>query len=186
MAFLDLIKQFLENSDISKIFGLDSKTTLEIVVGSLIIGLVALTVYYYVYKPNKEWHKLKYFEKSIIAFIVGFSSFLFVFYIIAILGLFLRDKSFDKLFSQTLFLGPFFYFSFFSIVYNKFNKSNKNLIFIKKFINFSFFSIFGLNYTLFILITLYVQFYFTAVLEVILAILFLYLIKNKKKNNYKT
>jgi len=179
------LMEIMDKSEITEAFNLNLNSFVVIILGSLIIGLTCLTIYYTVYYENKRWSSLKYFEKSMIGFIIGLLSILCSSFFVASLQLIYKKyEQMDQMLQQLIYLGPFLYFVAFCLVNSK--KIYKKLDFIKDYIQFSCIFIFGMSFVLLILIFIIYQLWLGLFYTIILLLFFVYFnYLSKKRLNKK-
>lgn len=173
MPELDIFNQFIENSNISKAFGLDVNGFLVLILGSFIVGYICLTFYYKVYYDysNRKWNELNFSEKAIVSLAVGFLS-IFVSLLAILVSKFtiFSDKQLDQFLLQLSYIAPFLYFIGFSRITVK--HDYKGFDFVKKYIKHSFSLILDL-YLAFGLIISYISRSWAGFLFIFLVILML-------------
>ena len=54
MEFLEILINFIQQSDISEVFNLDNSSLIILLVGSFLVGLICLTLFYSVFYGNKN------------------------------------------------------------------------------------------------------------------------------------
>ena len=156
--FTDFFIKFIENSNISKVFGMADDNLLILILGSFIVGYICLTFYYMVYNVNTNnmWEKLDFSEKAIISLAIGFlsilSSILFVSIFVATSHLLSsNDKNIEQLL-RLYYTYPFIYFTAFSALADKM-KNYQDMEFIKAYLKYS---VIFISILIIILIILYI------------------------------
>ena len=180
MPILEIVNQFIENSNISNAFGIDANSFLILISGSFIVGYICLTLYYMVYNDdsNDKWKELNFSEKAIVSLVVGFLSIISSQYLIIIFKFTNNfDKKLEHLFLQLNYMVPFILFIVFSSVLNL-NKKYQEMEFIKEYIKVGAIWIFLLNVILLFIILYIIQSWFGIAILTIL-IIFLYSINKK-------
>lgn len=181
MATLDIVNQFVENSNIAKAFGLDVNSFLTLILGSFIVGYFGLTFYYKIYYSHETWKDLEFSEKAIVSVVVGFLTILLSQYTLVIIQLMIINdpnyKKYEQLFSQYTYILPLLYFIAISVILAKKNYTELN--FIKYYIWWCFIPIVGLCFIL-VSILLYLNKAYYGILELIILILFIFELYTKK------
>ncbi len=141
MPELDIFNLFIENSNISKAFGLDVNGFLVLILGSFIVGYICLTFYYKVYYDysNRKWSELNFSEKAIVSLVVGFFG-IFISLLAILVSIFTifsdNIEQLNQFLLQLSYVTPFLYFIGFSRITAKCDY--KGLDFIKNYIKYSF------------------------------------------------
>ena len=185
MPILDIVNQFIENSNISKAFGIDVNNFLILILGSIIVGYTCLTFYYKIFSNNQRWTKLDYFEKVIVSLVIGFFSVLVSIYTVTVYSFALSQDNREllgKTFLQMTYILPFLYFISFSKITAKYDY--KELDFIKKYIGISFGLIIGLNFAFMLIIFYIIRSWAGFALTIPLIIFLLILYKPWKVKEY--
>lgn len=146
MLDLDVVTQLVEASNISKVFGLDVKSFLTLILGSFIVGYTCLTFFYKIYyeQDNDKWINLNFSEKAIVSSFIGFLSILVSLFVVATWSLLYINNSTEKLeqlLSQFYYIFPFLYFAIISVYLTR-KYNYKGLVFIKEYIWISIKTIF--------------------------------------------
>lgn len=76
MAWDQTLKDLINASDVTQVFGLTTEQLIFVFASSVVVGHISLTYYYVFGSKSKAWAELHLLEKSVISLVVGFLTIL--------------------------------------------------------------------------------------------------------------